>query len=76
LIPVTTFVGQRVVVFGLGSSGLLSAQALMQGGADVIAWDDNEKSVAAARAAGVKTQDLRELDWSKIAALVLAPGCR
>lgn len=46
----------------------------MQGGADVIAFDDNEKSVAAAQAAGVKTQDLRELDWSKIAALVLAPG--
>ena len=46
----------------------------MQGGADVVAWDDNEKSVAAAQAAGVKTQNLRDLDWSKIAALVLAPG--
>lgn len=46
----------------------------MQGGADVITFDDNEKSVAAAQAAGVKTQDLRDLDWSKIAALVLAPG--
>ncbi len=46
----------------------------MQGGADVIAFDDKEKSVAAAQAAGVKTQDLRELDWSKVAALVLAPG--
>ncbi|HMJ42958.1 MAG TPA: UDP-N-acetylmuramoyl-L-alanine--D-glutamate ligase, partial [Pseudolabrys sp.] len=74
MIPITTFVGQRVAVFGLGSSGLLSAQALMQGGAEVIAFDDNEKSVAAAQAAGVTTQNLRELDWSKIAALVLAPG--
>jgi UDP-N-acetylmuramoylalanine--D-glutamate ligase len=74
MIPVTTFVGQQVAVFGLGSSGLLSCKALIAGGAEVIAWDDNDKSVAAAKAAGVKTQDLRELDWSKIAALVLAPG--
>ena len=74
MIPITTFVGQTVAVFGLGNSGLLSAKALMQGGAEVIAFDDNEKSLAAAKAAGVTTQDLRELDWTKIAALVLAPG--
>jgi UDP-N-acetylmuramoylalanine--D-glutamate ligase len=30
--------------------------------------------VAEAEAAGFKTQDLRELDWSTVAALVLAPG--
>src|SRR5882672_836437 len=74
MIPITVSAGQQVAVFGLGSSGLLSAKALMEGGADVIAFDDNEKSVAAAQAAGVTTQNLRELDWSKIAALVLAPG--
>ena len=32
------------------------------------------ESVAKANAAGIPTADLRELDWSKIAALVLAPG--
>ena len=40
----------------------------------MIAFDDDEKKLAEAQAAGIKTQDLRELDWSTIAALVLAPG--
>ena len=74
MIPITTFAGKRVAVFGLGRSGLLSAQALEEGGAEVVAFDDSAKSVAEAQAAGVTTQDLRELDWSAVAALVLAPG--
>ncbi|MGB6350891.1 MAG: UDP-N-acetylmuramoyl-L-alanine--D-glutamate ligase [Pseudolabrys sp.] len=74
MIPVTTFAGQRVAVFGLGSSGLLAARALKQGAADVIAYDDDDMRVADAKSAGLTTQDLRELDWSKVAALVLAPG--
>ncbi len=74
MIPVTTFVGQTVAVFGLGASGLLSAQALVTGGANVIAWDDNDSKVEVAKTAGIKTQDLHEIDWSKVAALVLAPG--
>ena len=74
MIPVTTFAGQRVAVFGLGSSGLLAARALKQGAADVIAYDDDDKRVADAKSAGLTTQNLRELDWSNIAALVLAPG--
>jgi UDP-N-acetylmuramoylalanine--D-glutamate ligase len=74
LIPVTTFAGKRVAVFGLGNSGLLAARALKEGDADVIAFDDSEKTISAARAAGLKVEDLRGLDWSKISALVLAPG--
>src|SRR3954452_18392198 len=71
---VHSFAGKRVAVFGLGGSGLVSAQALKAGGADVVAWDDNAASVAKAEAAGIATQDLRSIDWSKVAALVLAPG--
>jgi UDP-N-acetylmuramoylalanine--D-glutamate ligase len=74
MIPITTFAGRKVAVFGLGRSGLLSARALAEGGAAVVASDDNAKSVAEAAAAGIDTQDLRALDWSNIAALVLAPG--
>jgi UDP-N-acetylmuramoylalanine--D-glutamate ligase len=74
LIAVTTFEGKRVAVFGLGSSGLLAARALAAGHADVVAWDDEDKKIAEAKAAGLKTHDLRGLDWSKVAALVLAPG--
>ncbi len=74
MIPVTTFAGKTVAVFGLGHSGLLAAQALRDGGADVVAFDDNADSVAKARQAGLTTRDLRELDWSRVAALVPAPG--
>jgi UDP-N-acetylmuramoylalanine--D-glutamate ligase len=74
VIPVTAFAGKKVAVFGLGGSGLVSASALLAGGADVIACDDDAQSVANANAAGIPTADLRDIDWSKIAALVLAPG--
>src|SRR6266849_6717169 len=74
MIPVTTFAGKKVAVFGLGASGLASASALFGGGADVIGWDDSEARVAHATKAGIPTADLRDVDWSKIAALVLSPG--
>ena len=74
MIPVTAFAGKKVAVFGLGGSGLVSASALLAGGADVVAFDDNAQSVAKANAAGIPAADLRQADWSRIAALVLAPG--
>jgi UDP-N-acetylmuramoylalanine--D-glutamate ligase len=74
VIAVTTFAGKKVAVFGLGGSGLASASALLAGGADVVAYDDDAASVAKANAAGIPTADLRHVDWSRIASLVLAPG--
>jgi UDP-N-acetylmuramoylalanine--D-glutamate ligase len=74
VIPVTSFAGQRVAVFGLGGSGLASASALLAGGADVVGWDDSADKVAHATSAGIPTGNLDQLDWSRIAALVLAPG--
>ncbi len=74
MIPVTTFAGKKVAVFGLGKSGLLAAGSLIAGGAEVVVFDDDAKMLAAAQAAGLKAQDLRDLDWSTIASLVLAPG--
>jgi UDP-N-acetylmuramoylalanine--D-glutamate ligase len=74
VVPITTFAGKKIAVFGLGASGLVSASALLAGGADVIAFDDDRASIAKANAGGIPTADLRQIDWSKIAALVLAPG--
>jgi UDP-N-acetylmuramoylalanine--D-glutamate ligase len=74
MIPVTTFSGKTVALFGLGASGLASAQALIASGAQVVAFDDDAGSVAKAEAVGVPTADLRQIDWSGIAALVLTPG--
>jgi len=74
VIPITTFAGKKIAVFGLGASGLVSASALLAGGADVIAFDDDTVSIAKASAGGIPTADLRQVEWSKITALVLAPG--
>jgi UDP-N-acetylmuramoylalanine--D-glutamate ligase len=74
MIPVTTFAGRNVAVFGLGESGRATALALAAGGAHVSAWDDSADAVAAARADGVAVADLRIADWQGFAALILAPG--
>ena len=74
MIPVTTMRGRKVALFGLGGSGLSTALALREGGAEVVAWDDNPDRVAEARARGVACADLRAEDWSGFASLVLAPG--
>jgi UDP-N-acetylmuramoylalanine--D-glutamate ligase len=72
--PVSTFRGKTVAVFGLGASGIATAEALIAGGANVIAWDDTEASVEKGHAKKIPTRDLRRVDWNKVAALVLAPG--
>jgi UDP-N-acetylmuramoylalanine--D-glutamate ligase len=72
--PVTTFAGRTVAVFGLGRSGLATCRALLAGGATVVAADDNARSREAAVTAGLQVEDLTAADWSRFAALVLAPG--
>lgn len=72
--PVTTFRDKTVALFGLGGSGLVTAEALVAGGTKVLAWDDSEGARTAASRRGIALADLRLLDWANVAALVLAPG--
>jgi len=74
MIPVTVFKDKKIVLFGLGGSGLAAAQALMAGGAKVIAFDDDEKAVERAQHVGLTVQDLRDIDWGEVSALILTPG--
>jgi UDP-N-acetylmuramoylalanine--D-glutamate ligase len=74
MIPVTSFAGKTVAVFGLGGSGLASCHALKAGGAEVVAGDDGADRLAEAEKAGFRTADLRKISWTNFAALVLAPG--
>src|SRR6201991_5058485 len=74
MIPVTSFAGKTVVVFGLGGSGLASSHALKAGGAEVISADDKPDNVAKAAQAGFITADLRSVSWANFAALILTPG--
>jgi UDP-N-acetylmuramoylalanine--D-glutamate ligase len=74
MIPVTTFSGRTVALFGLGGSGMVTALALKEGGARVVACDDNPAKMAEAEANGIETADLRQVNWSEFAAFVLSPG--
>src|SRR6476646_4713373 len=74
MIPATIFAGRDVAVFGLGLSGIAAAHALAAGGARVLAWDDTQEARDKAAAQGIALHDLASADWSRIAALVLAPG--
>ena len=74
MIPVTSFAGRKVAVFGLGGSGLASCRALKAGGAEVVAGDDGADRLAEAAQAGIATADLRKVSWNDFAALVLTPG--
>lgn len=65
---------QTVALFGLGGSGVATAQAIIAGGAKVIAWDDNPESVTRAQNAGIETADLRKVDWKQFSSFVLSPG--
>lgn len=74
MIAVTAFRDQQVAVLGLARSGLAAAQALLRGGARVLAWDDAPAPRAAAAAAGVPIVDLAASDLGAVKALVLSPG--
>src|SRR5476649_1482007 len=74
MIPITSFAGKTVAVFGLGGYGLASCHALKAGGAEVVASDDGLDRLAEAAKAGFITADLRTVSWANFAALVLTPG--
>jgi UDP-N-acetylmuramoylalanine--D-glutamate ligase len=74
VIPVTSFAGKTVAVFGLGGSGLASCHALRAGGAEVVACDDSIDKMVEAAQANFITADLRSVAWTNFAALVLTPG--
>src|SRR5580704_6494017 len=73
MIAVPGFEGRKVAVLGLARSGRAAAAALTAGGAEVLAWDDNEKTRVTI-AGEVLLTDPAEIDWRGVAALMLSPG--
>ncbi len=74
MFPARAFAGKRVALFGLARSGLTCAEALISGGAEVLAWDDTEGPRAAAERQGIPITDLNGVDFRAIDSLVLSPG--
>jgi UDP-N-acetylmuramoylalanine--D-glutamate ligase len=73
MIVVREFAGCPVAVLGLARSGRAAARALVAGGADVVAWDDNA-AMREAVAGEFRLHDIAAMNWQDIAALVLSPG--
>ncbi len=75
MIPVRGVEGVRVVVLGLGRSGLSAAKALEAGNATALCWDDSEAARANAEAEGLTLHDLsRREAWEGVARLIVSPG--
>lgn len=74
MIAVSTRRNQQLAVFGLSASGLAAARALRDGGAEVLAWDDDPSKRDAAAAEGIAVADPAALDWRAFGGLVLSPG--
>ncbi len=73
-IAAKTFRGKRVGVFGLGRSGNATVDALMRGGAEVLAWDDAPAAAARSEELGLPVVNLHEVDFSSLDSFVLSPG--
>jgi UDP-N-acetylmuramoylalanine--D-glutamate ligase len=69
-----TFKGKRVGVFGLGRSGNATVDALLRGGAEVLAWDDAPAAAQRAGELGLPVVNLHEVDFATLDSFVLSPG--
>ena len=58
MIPVTTLSGKKIALFGLGGSGIATAQAMVEAGVDLSAFDDNPDSVEQAKSKGINCNDM------------------
>jgi UDP-N-acetylmuramoylalanine--D-glutamate ligase len=75
MIPVHAYEGRRVAVLGLGRSGTPAVMALRAGGAEVIAWDDNQASCDRAAAQGIRLLDLSKPEsLAGVDCMIVSPG--
>ncbi|HTQ34793.1 MAG TPA: UDP-N-acetylmuramoyl-L-alanine--D-glutamate ligase [Stellaceae bacterium] len=73
MIAVPGFGGRKVAVLGLARSGRAAVTALAAGGAEVLAWDDSDKT-REGLGAEIPLCDPALIDWHEVAVLVLSPG--
>ena len=75
MIPVRGLTGARVVVLGMGRSGLSAAHALEAGGATALCWDDSTDARDRAETEGLTIHDVsRREAWEGVARMIVSPG--
>lgn len=68
------FENKNIAVFGLGKSGLATAERLSTGNAHVLVWDDNQSRRELALSKGLDVKDLVSEAWPATDTLILSPG--
>ena len=74
MIPVSSFSGKTVALFGLGGSGLVHGKGARRRRRPRHAWDDSQPRAKKRRPKASRPVDLNEADWSLFHALILTPG--
>lgn len=74
MVPTPRYAGERVVVMGLGKSGLSAAASLRASGAQVQVWDDTPAQMQKGVARGFSTFDATAMNLDGVRALVWSPG--
>ena len=75
MIPVSGYSGKKVAILGFGRSGLTCAEALREGGAEVVVWDDNELGRVLAESQDFAIADLtKERSFEGVTSLIVSPG--
>jgi UDP-N-acetylmuramoylalanine--D-glutamate ligase len=78
MIALRKYQDKKIGVFGLGKSGLATVSSLLAGGAEVLAWDDTEKSRTefSKHFMEGKARPLNPVQWpwSDLELMVLSPG--
>lgn len=74
MIPLHHCKGKKIVVVGTGKAGMAVLDALREGGATVIAWDDKPEVREALTEAGYAVAAPDAIDWKRVDELVLSPG--
>ncbi len=65
---------KKILVYGLGRSGLSTLHALAKTGAQIVAGDDDPERLEPAREMGVQILDEGRQDFSEFAFVLLSPG--
>jgi len=68
------FKEKNIAVFGLGKAGLGAVNKLIENGAIVFAWDDNESSRGAVELNATTLSEPSSWPWKHIEYLILSPG--
>lgn len=74
MISLNQYDGKITAVLGLSRTGLSACRALVAGGGQVWAWDDDYDRRKAASGLGVSVVDLGLCNWARVSSLVLSPG--